>query len=91
MGVDCLLITEKGRIDLDCMYVFDKAVEDGVEYNRSDFLILIDHLLEEARKMPEEEREYSVHWLNVARENAGDRNIIVSEQMEWRSRWKRPQ
>lgn len=91
MGVDCVLVTEKGRIDLDRMRVFERAVEDGTEYNRSDFLLLIDHLLEEARKLPDEEREYCVHWLGVARENAGERNTIVSERLEWSTKWKRLQ
>ncbi len=91
MGVDCTLITESGRIDLDRMYVFENAIEDGTEYNRSDFLLLIDHLLEEARKLPDDEREYCVHWLDVARKNAGERNTIISEHLEWSSKWKRLQ
>lgn len=93
MGIDCDLLTEEKRIHLDRLYVFNmvpEAMEEGKVYTKQEFIKLISVRMLSLEKTPNDffyfasdkmrqKIKYFGHWLNIAKENAGERNMLVSE------------
>lgn len=82
MGLDCTLITEKQNIDLDRLYVFSEEIKTGREYSKQEFLSLIKKLEERAAEIGYQDEENNRYWIQRAKENAGERNVIYAEDEE---------
>lgn len=90
MGLDCCLVTDVKNVHLDRLYVFIGygTIEDRKEYKKDEFLRLIEEVyqkVEEDNGLSEEKKDYYKYWLNIAKENAGNRNVLFTDNddEEW--------
>lgn len=75
MGIDCSIITDKTKVELDRLSVFDRPyfVTEGVVYDTKVFIKLMDSRINDLR--------YELNWLIVARHYAtkAKKVAIISE------------
>jgi len=75
MGIDCKLFTEKGIEDLDRFYCFQPAIEEEVVYGYRDCMRLLIDLM----RGTDAGDDYRRHWLLVAMDNLGEKNVFLTE------------